>query len=217
MLKIIEENVFDSRADCIVNTVNCVGFMGKGLAFEFALRYPELETRYIDQCRKHQIHTGVLYFYDINGQKIINFPTKFHFKHPSKIEWIESGLDYFLMNYEKWQIKSIAFPLLGARNGGLDSRIVVDIMKQKLEKATIDVFICLNKKQDSLSLELCEKFKKCDIYMLCEELKLNSKQTKVLLDAQRSIKNFSELIDLETIGSTTYRKIFAYLKVFYYY
>ena len=83
MIKIIKDNVFDSKAECIVNTINCVGFMGKGLAFEFALRYPKLEEIYIEQCKRHQIHTGILYFYDIDGQKIINLPTKYHFKYPS--------------------------------------------------------------------------------------------------------------------------------------
>ena len=137
MIRIIDENVFDSKAECIINTVNCVGFMGKGLAFEFALRYPELEQKYIDQCKRHIVHTGTLYFYEINGQKIINFPTKFHFKYPSKIEWIEQGLDYFVANYKRWNIKSVAFPLLGARNGGLNPKEVIELMRKKLEKVQV--------------------------------------------------------------------------------
>lgn len=212
MIRIIDENVFDSKAECIINTVNCVGFMGKGLAFEFALRYPELEQKYIDQCKRHIVHTGILYFYEVNGQKIINFPTKFHFKYPSKIEWIEQGLDYFVANYKRWNIKSVAFPLLGARNGGLNPREVIELMKRKLEKVDIEVFICLNKKPDSLSLLLLSRLQKCNIYSMAKELKLNAKQINVLVAAKDKIKNFHEIADLPSIGSETYKKIFNFLQ-----
>ena len=212
MISIIDENVFDSKAECIVNTINCVGLMGKGLALEFATRYPELEKVYIEQCEKHQIHTGVLYYYEINGQKIINFPTKFHYKNPSQMEWIEEGLDYFVNNYKKWDFKSIAFPLLGARNGGLDAQEVIKVMQDKLSSVDIEVFICLNKKPDSLYQELYKRFKECDIYRLCEDLNMNVVQTQVLVDAQKNIKDFSEIHEIKSIGTTSFKKIFNYLK-----
>ena len=132
MIKVTDSTVFNTNADCIVNTINCVGVMGRGIALEFALRYPELENQYIEQCQNKQIHTGKVYFYEIDGQKIINFPTKFHFKYPSEIEWIEQGLKYFVDNYEGWNIKSIAFPLLGASNGGLDPKEVENEEKVSL-------------------------------------------------------------------------------------
>ena len=143
MITFTDSTVFNTNADCIVNTINCVSFMGKGLALEFALRYPELEKIYKEECNNNKIHTGCVYFYEINGQKIINFPTKYHFKYPSKIEWIEQGLKYFVNNYKKWGIKSIAFPLLGTSNGGLNQKEVEEIMVKYLSTIDIDVYIVL--------------------------------------------------------------------------
>lgn len=210
MIKIIDSNVFDSKADCIVNTVNCVGVMGKGLALEFALRYPELESEYIEQCKTHQIKTGQLYFYNINGQKIINFPTKFHFSKPSQMEWIEQGLEFFVLNYKKWNIKSVAFPLLGVRNGGLNPDDVISLIENKLAELSIPVYVCLNKTQDKLSTVLLERFNSCDPYAVADQLKLNKKQTQVFVFSHKKIKRFIDISDLSGIGSKTYRNIYKY-------
>lgn len=210
MIKIIDENVFDSNADCITNTINCIGFMGKGLALEFALRYPELEEQYVSECKKHQIKTGRVYFYNINGQKIINFPTKFHYKDPSKIEWIEQGLNYVLLHYKNWNIKSLALPLLGARNGGLDPDKVVSLIKQKLANIDIPIYICLNKKDDQVSYGLLQKFNNCNPFKLAENLNLNKNQTDSIVKAHKRIKRFVDLSDLPNIGSTSYKKIYRY-------
>ena len=63
MIKIFESNVFNTDADAIVNTINCVGFMGKGLAFEFSLRYPDLLDDYKDKCKNNEIKIGQMYYY----------------------------------------------------------------------------------------------------------------------------------------------------------
>ncbi len=210
----IEENVFDSKAECIVNTINCVGFMGKGLALEFALRYPKLEEIYKKECAAHQIHTGVVYFYTVDGQKIINFPTKFHFKYPSQMEWIVSGLDNFVQNYKSWNIKSIAFPLLGSRNGGLDPDEVINLIKTKLSPLDLDVMICLNKKPDRLSTQMLELFNASKILLLSERFNLNKNQTIELQKAQNKIKRFDELLEIKSIGLTTYKKLFDYFRYY---
>jgi len=77
--------VFNVNADCIVNTINCDGFMGKGLALEFSLRYPKLNKIYQDQAKRKELHTGKVYFYEIDGQKMINFPTKYHCRDTASI------------------------------------------------------------------------------------------------------------------------------------
>lgn len=210
MVEIVEENVFDSNADCIVNTINCDGFMGKGLAYEFALRYPELERVYKEQCQSKMVKVNRLYFYDINGRQIINFPTKNHFKYPSRLEWILNGLDYFVEHYKEWNIKSIAFPLLGASNGGLNPETVIGIIKDKMQCVDIPVYICLNKKPDVLNALMIERFNSCSLSSVSLELGLNAKQTKSLVECQGKLKNFHSIEELDGIGHKAFIKLYRY-------
>ena len=208
MIKITNSTVFNTGADCIVNTINCVGFMGKGIALEFALRYPQLKEQYIKECRKKQIHTGRVYFYDINGQKIINFPTKFHFKYPSQIEWIEQGLDYFVDNYKNWDIKSIAFPILGAMNGGLNPKEVEQIMIKYLSPLDIDVYICHSRLLEGKELEMLTAFKEMPVDEIKKHVRLTSKQCSEIEKNQKTIKRFFDILDIDGIGIDTYTAIF---------
>ena len=203
-----ESTIFNVNADCIVNTINCVGFMGKGLALEFSLRYPELEKKYIDECKKKLIHTGKVYFYEINGQKIINFPTKFHFKYPSEMKWIKEGLEYFISNYKKWDIKSIAFPLLGASNGGLDAKEVEKVMEYYLSKIDIDVFICYSKLLEGKEKEMVEGIKKASVDLIAKNVKLNINQKMNLENNKGSINRFVDVSKIPEIGTKTYKDIF---------
>ncbi len=210
MLYVTDSTVFNTNAECIVNTINCVSFMGKGLALEFALRYPKLEEIYKEECEKKLIHTGTVYFYNIDGQKIINFPTKFHFKYPSKIEWIEQGLKSFIANYKKWDIKSVAFPLLGASNGGLNARTVEQLMKQYLSQLDIDVYICHSKLVEGKEKEMVDSFKRISVDELSEAVKLNEKQKDNLNYSKDSIKYFYEIGNIDSIGYKTYKALFNY-------
>ncbi len=211
MLKVTESTVFNTGADCIVNTINCVGIMGKGIALEFALRYPKLEEAYISDCKKKLIHTGQVYFYEIDGQKIINFPTKFHFKYPSQMVWIEQGLQYFVNNYKKWGIKSIAFPLLGANNGGLNKNEVQELMKKYLSSLDIDVYICHSTLLEGKELEMVNKFRGLDLYELCKYVRLSEKQISALQSLQPNIRRFVNILETDGIGITTYKEIFQLL------
>lgn len=125
-----------------VNTVNCVGVMGKGVALEFKRLYPEMYDDYEQRCKSKEVHPGVPYlFEDIFGTKIINFPTKDHWKTLSKIEYIIHGLDLFVEQYKEWGIESVAFPPLGCGNGGLEWEQVGPIMYRKLSCLDIDIEI----------------------------------------------------------------------------
>ena len=205
-----DSTVFNTNADCIVNTINCVSFMGKGLALEFALRYPKLEKIYKEQCLKKIIHTGEVYFYEIDGQKIVNFPTKFHFKYPSKIEWIEQGLISFISNYKKWDIKSVAFPILGANNGGLNPIEVEKLMIEYLSKIDIDVYICKSILVEGKEKEMIDAFLTTDIVELSKHIKLNQKQIENLKNNQKNIYKFSQISNVEGIGIVTYKSIYYY-------
>ena len=213
MIKITDSTVFNANADCIVNTINCVGFMGKGIALEFALRYPKLEERYVEECHKKQIHTGRVYFYEVDGQKIINFPTKFHFKYPSQIEWIEQGLKFFVENYKSWGIKSVAFPILGATNGGLDPKEVEKVMVDYLSTVDIDVFICHSRLLEGKELQMVTAFKETPVDEIKKHVRLTAKQFVALEQNQQHIKRFIDISKIDGIGIDTYKALF---RLFYF-
>lgn len=139
----IKGNIFNTKCQTIVNTVNCDGVMGKGIAFVYRLRYPKMYKEYKEHCKNKLIKTGSLWLYtkQVNAPWILSFPTKFLWKYPSKIEWIEQGLQKFVESYEKKGITSIAFPLLGTHNGGLDPSKVKCLMVHYLEECSIDIEI----------------------------------------------------------------------------
>lgn len=141
-MKVLIGNIFDSSAQTIVNTVNCVGVMGKGIAEEFKKRYPEMFDEYVRLCQTKELRPGVPYLYtDIYGTSIINFPTKNHWKSPSKLSYITEGLEWFVQNYEHLGITSIAFPPLGCGNGGLKWELVGPLMYQTLSPLPIEIEI----------------------------------------------------------------------------
>ena len=137
-------NIFSSDKQTIVNTINCVGVMGKGVALGFRLRYPEMYEKYRELCKTKQIAIGKLWLYKQSReglQWILNFPTKIQLKYPSKMEYLEACLQKFVDTYEEKGITSISFPLLGTHNGGLDKIEVLDTMHSFLEKCSIPIDI----------------------------------------------------------------------------
>ena len=130
MIKYFNGTIFNVEVDAIVNTVNTVGVMGAGLALEFSLRYPEMYIAYKQKCDNKLLQVGELMYYQEKESLIINFPTKWHFKYPSKIEWIEKGLKEFVKTYKKYNINTVAFPKLGTLNGGLSWGDVKRLMEK---------------------------------------------------------------------------------------
>ena len=137
------KTIFDSSAQTLVNTINCVGVMGKGLALEFKNRYPAMFDKYKSFCDKGVFKPGVLWIYKAeDGKWILNFPTKIDWKNPSKIEYIEEGLKKFVEIWSEKGITSVAFPLLGCSNGGLNPDEVIPIMEKYLNQCEgLDVTI----------------------------------------------------------------------------
>ncbi len=109
MFKALIGDLFATQAQTRVNTVNCVGIMGKGVAQEFKKRYPAMFEDYAERCERKQVRLGEPYlFRDRSGVQIVNFPTKDHWRSPSRLADIERGLDYFVQNHVEWGIKSVA-------------------------------------------------------------------------------------------------------------
>lgn len=145
MIKVLIGDIFKSEKKVLVNTVNCIGIMGKGIAKSFKSKYPEMFADYKERCINKLVKPGKPYIFEhkdfFGSQRILNFPTKNHWRSPSKIIDIINGLDYFITNYPRWGITSIAFPPLGCGSGGLDWNDVGKIMYNKLSKLDIDIEI----------------------------------------------------------------------------
>lgn len=122
-MKYTKGNILDSESEAIVNPVNTVGVMGKGLALQFKQAYPKNYKIYREVCEKKALKVGRLLLIDESNLErskfIINFPTKTHYAYPSKIEYIELGLKNLVELIEETNLKSIAIPALGCGLGGL--------------------------------------------------------------------------------------------------
>lgn len=145
-IKYLSGDLLTYPAEAIINTVNCVGVMGKGIALQFKQKYPDNYKNYVKECKAGNVITGKMLVYDCgmlseNPRYIINFPTKQHWRNNSKIEYITSGLDDLVKVVEQYQIKSIAIPQLGCGNGGLDWNEVQQIIIGKLSHLDIEVNI----------------------------------------------------------------------------
>lgn len=143
MIKYVTGNLFDSNAECLVNTVNCKGYMGKGIAYQFKLRYPENNRDYVKVCKSGKLHIGVVHHYFEDGVLIVNFPTKDKWREKSEMCYIEVGLDRLIELIISKGISSIAIPPLGCGNGGLKWNDVRKLMEDKLSgiKEKVDILI----------------------------------------------------------------------------
>ena len=211
MIKYFEGTVFNTPAQAIVNTVNCDGFMGAGLALEFALRYPNMLKDYESKCKNKLIKTGLMDYYKENNITIINFPTKNSFKFPSNILWIKQGLQNFRDTYKENNIKSVAIPKLGCSNGGLSWQEVKILMEQYLKDLDIDVYICTDTLQEAQGkeLEMLEQINNLPIDELCKAVKLNQKQQNAIIN-NRPFRRFWLISKISDIGKTTYKNLFTH-------
>jgi O-acetyl-ADP-ribose deacetylase (regulator of RNase III) len=140
-IQYLKGDIFDSKAQVIVNTVNCQGVMGKGLALAFKERFPDMFAVYQHDCKSGKLHIGRPTIYAKSTPWILNFPTKNHWRYPSKLEYLEKSLEFLLAHYKKVGITSIAFPKLGAQNGKLSWDEVGPLMAKYLSQLDIDVYI----------------------------------------------------------------------------
>jgi O-acetyl-ADP-ribose deacetylase (regulator of RNase III) len=134
-------SILESSVQTLVNTVNCVGVMGKGLAHAFKEREPKMFAAYKQICDQHMLEPGKLWLWRGSPSWVLNFPTKVHWRDPSKLAWIEAGLKKFASAYESQGITEISFPKLGCGNGNLDWAEVRPLMEAYLGGLPIKVYI----------------------------------------------------------------------------
>ena len=141
MLSYLRTSILESQAQTIVNTINTVGVMGKGLALAMGNRYPAMASAYKKLCQTGEIDIGKLWLWKESEQWVLNFPTKKHWRNPSKLEYVSAGLEKFVNEYDRRGIYEISFPRLGCGNGGLDWVDVKPMMENYLGPLPIAVFI----------------------------------------------------------------------------
>ncbi len=129
-------NIFEEDLEALVNPVNCVGVMGAGLALQFKNRYPDNYKFYVKAWKDGQFESGDIFCHILEGKGnpkfILNFPTKRHWRDPSKIEYIQEGLQTLAVSIQLNEIKSIGIPALGCGLGGLDWKDVKPLMDEHL-------------------------------------------------------------------------------------
>jgi len=124
MMRFTQGNLLDAKVEAVVNTVNTVGVMGKGIALMFKERFAENYEAYVEACKAGEVQVGHMFVTpgaELSGPRwIVNFPTKKHWRQPTKIEWVHDGLVDLKAVIREKNIRSIALPPLGCGNGGLD-------------------------------------------------------------------------------------------------
>jgi len=133
MISYTTGDILESSADAIVNTVNCEGYMGKGIAYQFKLKFPENNKEYIRQCKDGNFGIGSILAFRESDKLILNFPTKDKWREKSKYSYIHKGIETLCIKLSDFNIKSIAFPPLGCGNGGLEWNKVKDILINAIE------------------------------------------------------------------------------------
>ncbi|HEX5495346.1 MAG TPA: macro domain-containing protein [Mycobacteriales bacterium] len=139
LVTVTSGNLLESTAQTLVNTVNCVGIMGKGIALAFKHRYPDMFKDYVRRCDRGEVRLGEPYLFRADDHLIVNFPTKRHWRAVSRLEDIVTGLHYLENHYRQWGITSIAVPPLGCGNGQLEWEVVGPTLYRHLSRLNIPV------------------------------------------------------------------------------
>ena len=209
MIEVSDRSIFDSDCQTIVNTVNCVGVMGKGVALEYRLRFPEMFEDYEQYCLTGHLRPGVLHLYTKSKPWILNFPTKNDWKHPSKLSYIEQGLKQLTETYSDDGITSIAFPRLGTTSGGLSWNRVQPTMWHFLEplpNITVEVYEYRRGVSDQLFETFCRRTQDFSVDDFVAELGVNN-ATAYGIDQALREGQVSGMVDFQSIRGVGPRAI----------
>ncbi|ALV81214.1 macro domain-containing protein [Pseudomonas aeruginosa] len=214
-VSVVTGNIFCTRAQTCVNTINCVGVMGAGIAFEYRLRYPDMFQQYRVLCEQGQIGIGKLWIYKAADRWVLNFPTKKHWRYPSQEDFLHAGLEKFMGTYKSRGISSVAFPLLGAQMGGLSAERSLEIMLGHLSTCTIPVEIY---RYDPVAPDdLYEAFKASFLELSSEQIKVSSGLRSQSVEAIRKalaeerVCQLNQLLKYEGIGDKTLEKAYSFV------
>ncbi len=187
--------------------------MGAGLALEFRLRIPEMYSIYKEKCEKGEITVGKYWIYNRPnrlGRKILNFPVKKGFNHPSKWEYIFDGLRYFALNYKEDNITSIAMPTLGSRLGKLDREAVIIVMKEELQNLPINVELYRFLEPDTFTKNVKNLISKMSVFEISKEFGLPILKSEKLKSDIVKVLFISELVTFHNTSVKTAQRIYDF-------
>jgi O-acetyl-ADP-ribose deacetylase (regulator of RNase III) len=216
-MEILRGNIFTSKAQTLVNTVNCVGVMGAGIALEFRFRYPDMHEKYKHICKHKQLDVGKLWLFRPKDERkwVLNFPTKRDWKFPSKEEYLHLGLSKFVDSYVQTKIESAAFPVLGASKGGIPESRAIAIMQEHLSRCDIPISIYRYdpSAKDDLYEQFRTEFQKSSDRALSDQIGLRIDLVQKIRDAMDlpGINSISRLAAVQGIGLTSLEKSFRFL------
>lgn len=180
MIEYLQGNMFECNADCLVNTVNCEGYMGKGIAYQFKMRFPENNKSYVKACKSGELTVGKVHHFIEDGITIINFPTKDKWREQSRLEYVEEGMQYFVKLLPQLDVKKIAIPPLGCGNGGL--------RWDEVKNVIVDKITLLEDKYDFIIFEPSSSYR-----AIPKKPPRISVSGLVLLDIRLNLKKFNAL------------------------
>ncbi len=218
-VKIITGNIWTSSAQTIVNTVNCEGVMGAGIALESRLRFPEMFEKYKEICAKGLLRPGLLWLYQDASRWILNFPTKDSWKQPSREEYLHEGLKKFCDTYSEKKIQSIAFPLLGASLGGINPERALQIMEYYLTPLALDIEIYHYDPaaSDDIFCEIKEILlgSEKNLEELSRITKIQARFLGIMIEGLKNnpkICQVNQLLRIKGVGVGTLEKLFAFYR-----
>jgi O-acetyl-ADP-ribose deacetylase (regulator of RNase III) len=218
-------DIFESNAQVIVNTVNCQGIMGKGLALAFKQKYPAMFKVYQQECRSGKLRIGKPTLYQESMPWILNFPTKDSWRANSKLEYLQKGLEFLVAHYKNAGIKSIAFPKLGAQNGKLSWDEVGPMMAQYLSQLDVDVYIYIAEGDREYQYDLLQDSKAKEriwklfnelalsIDRLCQEVGLSRREAIKVAKSREMVefKSQTDIDSIEKLAKASSKKIKDYI------
>ncbi len=211
----LKGNLFNSDAQTLVNTVNCVGVMGKGIALEFRLRFPEMFEAYERVCSEKRLRPGQILPYRKGHPWILNLAVKDDWKQPSRLAWVESCLQRFAANYRQLGITSAAFPWVGAMNGGLPWNQVHALMQSylgPLDDIAIEVYEFDPDAPDPLFHRLQRSVQSNNAPNFAREVGITGQAAALVYRAiqERDVPSTARLCETPGLGKTTMERLYAH-------
>lgn len=206
MIKVLVGDLFESKCQTLVNTVNTVGIMGKGIALDFKKHFPDMFDDYEKHCAEGKVRLGKPYLYKrLTPPWILNFPTKDHWRSVSRLSDIIRGLKYLEQHYREWGITSIAMPPLGCGHGQLEWKIVGPTIYRFMKKLDIPVelFAPIGTSPEELTVEFLSR----DVCQPAAAVKENNKIPAGLVAVVAVLSRIEKEPYHWPVGRTMFQKI----------
>lgn len=189
--------------------------MGKGIAFEYKHRFPQMYDKYVEVCNKDLLNPGTLWLWKSSTPWVLNFPTKNDWKHPSKLEYLHAGLQKFKQTYKDKGIKSIAFPQLGIANGGLEWKEVRSLMYESfasIPDIDIEIYIYDKNSKDTLFDKLSQRVSRFSSEDYKHHLGLTNSRANLIQNALETgrVRKMVDFQNINGIGEKSFKQIFEF-------